>query len=180
MERKATCRNWSDRISALARSTGRGTFLIDPERQAVLPVNPATKGALTRNWTNKAVKGDPGSSKEVHRITEWWKQWPNACVGLRTGRINGIAVVDVYRHVHSDGFRTRTAPRNRSHTRSKSGSRVPMLSPSPSAYGMRRPASSPPALPRRATPIPRRAASSSRQLRRPWRLRSAASSTRGF
>ena len=36
MERKATCRNWKDRISALAQSTGRRTFLIDPECQDIL------------------------------------------------------------------------------------------------------------------------------------------------
>ena len=36
MERKARCGNWNDRISALARSTGLGTFLIDPEPQTIL------------------------------------------------------------------------------------------------------------------------------------------------
>jgi hypothetical protein len=30
------CGNWKDRISALAQSTGRGTFLIDPEYQDIL------------------------------------------------------------------------------------------------------------------------------------------------
>ncbi len=35
MDRKATCGNWKDRISALEQSTGRGTLLIEPERQDV-------------------------------------------------------------------------------------------------------------------------------------------------
>ena len=72
----------------------------------VLPVNPATKAALTKNWTNRSDKGEPGSSKDSDQIRIWWTQWPNACVGLRTGKINGFVVVDVDRHGHSDGFKT--------------------------------------------------------------------------
>ena len=72
----------------------------------VLPVNPATKAALTKNWTNRPDKGEPGSSKDPVQVTAWWTQWPNACVGLRTGKINGFVVVDVDRHGHSDGFNT--------------------------------------------------------------------------
>ena len=67
----------------------------------VLPVNPATKAALTKNWTNRPDKGEPGSSKDPDQVTAWWTQWPNACVGLRTGKINGFVVVDVDRHGHS-------------------------------------------------------------------------------
>ena len=29
----------------------------------VLPANPVNKAALTKNWTNKPDKGEPGSSK---------------------------------------------------------------------------------------------------------------------
>ena len=67
----------------------------------VLPVNPVTKGPLTKNWTNRPDKGEFGSSKDVDQITIWWTQWPHACVGLRTGKINGFVVVDVDRHGHS-------------------------------------------------------------------------------
>ena len=57
--------------------------------------------ALIKNWTNKPDKGEPGSSKDPDQVTAWWTQWPNACVGLRTGKVNGIVVVDVDRHGHS-------------------------------------------------------------------------------
>ena len=60
----------------------------------------------TRNWTNKPDKGEFGSSKDLDQITAWWTQWPSACVGLRTGKINGFVVVDVDRHGVSDGFKT--------------------------------------------------------------------------
>ena len=41
-------------------------FALNYARQGftILPVNPATKAALTKNWTNRADKGEPGSSKD--------------------------------------------------------------------------------------------------------------------
>ena len=38
----------------------------------VLPVNPATKAALTKNWTNRSDKGEPGSSNDSDQIRIWW------------------------------------------------------------------------------------------------------------
>ncbi len=72
----------------------------------VLPVNPSTKAALTSNWTNAPAKGAPGSSKDPDQVRAWWTQWPDACVGLRTGKINGLVVVDIDKHGVSDGFKT--------------------------------------------------------------------------
>ncbi|MBZ9654006.1 DUF3631 domain-containing protein [Phyllobacterium lublinensis] len=72
----------------------------------VLPVNPVNKHALTRNWTNTAGKGAPGSSKDLDQVRTWWEQWPNACVGLRAGKVNGFVVIDVDKHGLSDGFKT--------------------------------------------------------------------------
>ncbi|WP_457299617.1 DUF3631 domain-containing protein [Phyllobacterium sp. P5_D12] len=72
----------------------------------VLPVNPVNKHALTMNWTNALVKGAPGSSKDPDQVRTWWEQWPNACIGLRTGKVNGFVVVDIDKHGLSDGFKT--------------------------------------------------------------------------
>ena len=72
----------------------------------ILPVNPSTKAALTLNWTNVPAKGVFGSSKDADQICNWWTQWPDACVGLRTGKINGLVVVDIDKHGISDGFKT--------------------------------------------------------------------------
>ena len=61
-------------------------FALNYARQGftILPVNPATKAALTKNWTNRADKGEPGSSKDEAVIRQWWTQWPGALVGIRT------------------------------------------------------------------------------------------------
>ncbi|SFJ15154.1 Bifunctional DNA primase/polymerase, N-terminal [Phyllobacterium sp. CL33Tsu] len=72
----------------------------------VLPVNPVNKHALTKNWTNATANGVPGSSKDPDQVRTWWEQWPNACIGLRTGKINGFVVVDIDKHGLSDGFKT--------------------------------------------------------------------------
>ena len=85
------------------------------------------------------------------------KQWPTACVGLRTGKINCIAVVDVAARPFGWLQDTNGSTKQITYQIEKWIPRVPMPSPRPSAYGMRpRPASSPPALPRLATPLPRR------------------------
>ena len=83
-------------------------FALNYARQGftILPVNPATKAALTKNWTNRADKGEPGSSKDEAVIRQWWTQWPGALVGIRTGEVNGVVCLDVDRHGVSDGFKT--------------------------------------------------------------------------
>ena len=58
--RNPTCGNWKDRISALAQSTGRGTFLIDPECQDILWLDVPRASFplyLGRNWV--AIKRHP-------------------------------------------------------------------------------------------------------------------------
>ena len=73
----------------------------------VLPVNPATKAALTKNWTNKPDKGEPGSSKDPDQVKRnGGRNGRTPASGCRTGKINGFVVVDVDRHGHSDGFKT--------------------------------------------------------------------------
>ena len=55
-----TCRNWSDRISALAQSTGRGTFLIDPECQDILWLDvPRASFPLHLGGNRVAIKRHP-------------------------------------------------------------------------------------------------------------------------
>ena len=90
----------------------------------ILPVNPSTKAAFTQNWTNKADKGEPGSSKDPDQLRAWWEQWPQACVGLRCGKINGFVVVDVDKHG------VRTGSRRSGHSRtSTQRRRLPCLRP---------------------------------------------------
>ncbi len=45
----------------------------------VIPLKPGTKEPLINDWPNKATT-DEG------QIREWWKKWPNANIGIVTGR----------------------------------------------------------------------------------------------
>ena len=60
MRYSPTCGNWKDRISALAQSTGRGTFLIDPERQDILWLDvPRASFPLYLGGNRVAIKRHP-------------------------------------------------------------------------------------------------------------------------
>ena len=72
----------------------------------VLPVNPVTKDALTRNWTNSPAKGAPGSSKDPDQVRTWWVQWPNACVGCAPARSTALSSSTSTSTALSDGFKT--------------------------------------------------------------------------
>ena len=56
-----------------------------------------------------AQLGDPvsfGSSRDEAQVREWWKRFPRAMVGVRTGKVNGLTVVDIDKHGTSDGFQS--------------------------------------------------------------------------
>jgi putative DNA primase/helicase len=60
----------------------------------VFPCHPATKQPLVKS----DVEGEGGvkmASIEPVRIREWWTRWPQAMIGLPTGRAIGAFVVDV-------------------------------------------------------------------------------------
>jgi putative DNA primase/helicase len=60
----------------------------------VFPCHPATKQPLVKS----DVEGEGGvkmASIEPARIREWWTRWPQAMIGLPTGRAIGAFVVDV-------------------------------------------------------------------------------------
>ena len=54
----------------------------------IFPVSPATKKPLTTNGLNDATL-------DVGMIEQWWKRWPKAMIGVRTGPETGIFVVDL-------------------------------------------------------------------------------------
>jgi Bifunctional DNA primase/polymerase, N-terminal len=53
----------------------------------VFPVR-ADKTPLVKDWPNVAT-ADEG------RIREWWSRWPEAGIGLATGRASGVYIVDI-------------------------------------------------------------------------------------
>ena len=75
--RRAHCRR-SDRL----RSTWRG------RGSAVFPCRPRGKEPLTKH-------GFKDATRDEAQIRRWWAIWPNANIGLATGRENGIIVVDL-------------------------------------------------------------------------------------
>lgn len=54
----------------------------------VLPLKPKQKIPLLSDWTKQATT-------EAQTIGGWWAQWPEANVGIATGRESGIWVLDV-------------------------------------------------------------------------------------
>ena len=81
----------------------------------VFPLNPATK----RPFANKdvaAVLGWPEppqgagglkfATTDAAAISAWWRVWPAALIGIRTGSISGLYVLDVDRKNEKDGFAT--------------------------------------------------------------------------
>src|SRR5215471_6858771 len=55
---------------------------------AVFPLVPGTKRPLTKN-------GFKDATRDVEQITRWWAEHPDANIGLPTGAVNQISVVDI-------------------------------------------------------------------------------------
>ena len=47
-------------------------------------------------WEQGTLEGGgKDATKEAAQIKRWWKKWPNANIGIATGQISGIVVVDI-------------------------------------------------------------------------------------
>ena len=68
---------------------------------AVFPVDAESKRPLTPH-------GCKDAKKSVGAIRHWWKKWPNANVGIATGSISGLIVIDedLDREKDIDGFQS--------------------------------------------------------------------------
>jgi hypothetical protein len=54
----------------------------------VFPVKPKGKTPLTKN-------GFKDASIDFDQIVKWWTQWPDANIGIATGKISGFWVLDI-------------------------------------------------------------------------------------
>lgn len=63
----------------------------------VFPCHKEKKSPLIPN-------GFKGASKDSNIITQWWRKNPDAMIGMPTGAISGIVVVDLDRHGSADGL----------------------------------------------------------------------------
>lgn len=43
----------------------------------------------------RTVNGVKDATTDANKIKEWWQKWPNASIGLATGAISGVSVVDL-------------------------------------------------------------------------------------
>jgi hypothetical protein len=82
---------------------------------AVFPLNPVNKlpfsnreVAATINVPEPA-KNDGGlklATTDLASIRAWWSNWPAAMIGIRTGSMSGVYVLDIDRKNDKDGFAT--------------------------------------------------------------------------
>lgn len=54
----------------------------------VLPLKPKSKIPLT-------PKGFKDASNDPEQIKQWWTRWPDANIGIATGEISGVIVIDL-------------------------------------------------------------------------------------
>lgn len=54
----------------------------------ILPLRPKCKDPILKDWRNNA-------SNSIEQVNEWWKQTPDANIGLLTGKKNNLFVLDI-------------------------------------------------------------------------------------
>src|SRR5215510_6150912 len=57
-------------------------------RWPIFPCNPLNKKPMTE-------RGFKDATRDTKQITRWWREHPNAMIGVPTGEISGFWVVDV-------------------------------------------------------------------------------------
>lgn len=65
---------------------------------SVFPCRPADEkvGALTKKAKSPyTATGFKAASTDLNVINRWWKTWPNAMIGVPTGRASGFTVLDL-------------------------------------------------------------------------------------
>jgi hypothetical protein len=67
---------------------GRAALGLARRGLAVFPLRPGTKEPMTKN-------GFKSATKDSSKVADWWRMHPEANVGVATGRVSGIVVVDV-------------------------------------------------------------------------------------
>lgn len=78
------------------RSLGRVVGDLASAGVPVFPCVPGQKRPLT-------ARGFHDATTDLAQITQWWARWPEANLGLPTGAVSGVVVVDVDVREHIDG-----------------------------------------------------------------------------
>ena len=82
---------------ATARDLASAARLLAGREIPVLPCAPGGKQPLT-------PQGFHDASTDLTTVRRWWHRWPEANIGVPTGAVSGVDVVDVDVHVGGTGF----------------------------------------------------------------------------
>jgi hypothetical protein len=70
-------------------------FYADKLSWSIIPINPASKKPLVKSW--KQYQTTPATATE---IAEWFDKWPEANIGLVTGAVSNLTVLDIDEYEH--------------------------------------------------------------------------------
>ncbi|TRW47425.1 bifunctional DNA primase/polymerase [Georgenia yuyongxinii] len=90
MDSQAAPTHWAPAIVSAAGAPSLATAALHLARAGVpvFPCVPGAKQPLTR-------RGFLNASADLELVSAWWHRWPNANLGLPTGSVSGVDVVDV-------------------------------------------------------------------------------------
>jgi hypothetical protein len=77
----------------LPSALGRAAIDLGLRRLPVFPIRPRSKVPLLAR--SAGGRGFKDATTDPELIAEWWTRWPNANIGMATGRLSGIYVVDL-------------------------------------------------------------------------------------
>ncbi len=100
MERTSAHTGWTPATivgASSAPSLGQAALAYARAGAAVFPCQPGGKAPLTQ-------RGFLDASRDVRQVAAWWRRWPEANIGLPTGAISGVDVVDIDVHEGGTGF----------------------------------------------------------------------------
>ena len=107
--RTSAASRWGSHVMssvATTRELASAAWLLADSKIPVFPCAPRGKQPLT-------LHGFHDASTDLTTVGEWWHRWPDANIGVPTGSVSGVDVVDVDVHVGGAGFgafeRARTA-----------------------------------------------------------------------
>jgi len=74
--------------AAQKSSLAKAALAIASRGKPVFPCKPGGKTPLTEN-------GFKDATTNPHKINAWWEEWPNANIGMPTGKASDVFVLDV-------------------------------------------------------------------------------------
>jgi hypothetical protein len=100
------------RMTGLSRNGNAALAYVRQLHWAVFPLHaPAGAGCSCGNPDCDSIGKHPrisggfkGATLNPEQVCRWWQQWPDANIGIATGAVSGIVVIDLDGHVAEDIF----------------------------------------------------------------------------